>query len=195
MINYPKSVPELFRDVVQIASDNTDDSGTTLLQRLQLIDSGIVQLNYQYGSLDELHETLAGMNQGLTTPAERFPLIWLMEDIAVDRRNARHHYGNVSLRVVIAYPTKSYYKSHDREVNVFAPILRPIYYNLLDAIVQYNPFSVITEDNVPHKMTERKYWGKEQAAANKLTDFVDAIDIENLELTIHFPHSYTPLIS
>jgi hypothetical protein len=44
-------------------------------------------------------------------------------------------------------------------------------------------------DVLVHKKTDRSYWGTQQAGGagkNMLNDFVDAIEIENLELQINY---------
>lgn len=194
MMNYPKSVPVLFGEVVTRASANLNAAGQTLLQQLQEADAAIVRINYQYGPAVELTQTLTNMRLGKDVAKERFPLVWLIEDIPVDRRNAKRFFGDVSLRVVIAYPTKDTYTSAERETATFAPILRPIYYNLLECLPKHNAFSAVDEADIPHRMTERKFMGSDTQIQNMLTDFVDAIDIQDLSLTISFKHSYTPII-
>jgi hypothetical protein len=114
-----------------------------------------------------------------------------VEDITIDRRDPKF-YGKVSPRVVIMHKTLATYKSEAREANVFAPILRPVYQAILQSISESFAF-YIQEDRIPHKVTERKYWGSDNQAANQLTTNVDAIDIENLELTITKESCFNPI--
>lgn len=186
-MNYPMSIPEMFRCVVA-------ECQSLVLEELQAVESNITELNYQYGPLRELQQTLVQMKEGVTTPAKMWPLVWLIEDVTLDRSNARRYLGNTILRVVVAYPTNANWKSPEREAQTFAPILRPIYYRLLEAIEYSYHFHRQDRLSIPHRMTERKYWSADNEAANQLTTYVDAIDIEQLQLRVNFENAYTPII-
>lgn len=188
-MNYPDSITTIFGRAVTKTSD-------LVLEEIKEADENIVQLHYLFGTIQELESTLAGMQEANSTINKRFPLIWLVEDITQDRRNQNGFFASVSLRVIIAYPTSDTYTSAQREARSFAPILRPIYYNLLKAISRMGEFNMPAEfEGIGHRMTERKFWGTEAKVESKLTTFVDAIDIQDLELTIDYSNCYTNLLN
>lgn len=190
-MNYPLSVPALFGTAVTKAGTLPPPEGligVSLLAYLAATDSSISQLHYMHGPVQELYETLAQMQEGQTTPAKRWPLVWLVEDITQTRNTPDGFYASLRLRVVIAFPTKATYKSAEREAAVFVPILRPVYWNLLNAISRTGAFNRPLVEQIPHKMTERKRWGNDEKTADALTQFVDAIDIEDLELNVTYEY-------
>jgi hypothetical protein len=188
-MNYPASITSLFGDVVTKCSEY-------VLSDLQDANPAIEQINYLFGPVKELMETLANMQVGQTEINKMFPLVWLVEDITQDRRSQGGFYGSVNLRVVIAFPTSATYLSAQRESLVFDPILRPIYWNLLKAISVSRAFYGPDEfEGINHRMTERKYWGNDPKTEGALTTFVDAIDIEDLELRIDYQNCFTPILN
>lgn len=185
-MNYPQPITESFAWVVSRAQE-------ICLSEIQAAKPGIVNLNYQFGPIKELQQTLTKMQEGQTAINKMWPLVWLVEDITLDRRDSKQ-YAKTAVRVIIAFPTDATYKSSARETYIFAPILRPVYRAFLQAISQSfalgNPDE---EQGIPHRYTERKYWGADNQAATQLTEFVDAIDIEQLEVKINYQSCFNSI--
>lgn len=176
-MNYPQSIQKVFGDVV--------------LKAQTFLPNGFKMLNYEYGSLKEIQETL---NQKKNNVSTRWPLVWLVEDIPQDRANQNGFYADVSLNLIIATPTKKDWKSYQRDAETFDPVLRPIYWALLKSVSRTTAFRSPDEfRGINHTMTERKYWGRDDHASNLFSTFIDAIEITNLELKIDFQNCVNPL--
>lgn len=177
-MNYPISIPTIIGEVM-------DNVRAEVLADLQAVDSTITTVNYMYGNWKELQKR---MNAKVTNPTMnevRFPVVMLIEDITIDQRNS-NVFGKVNLNIVIATSTKEEYSSAQREELKFAPILRPIYYSLRKHLSKHKALTFRTERQVQSKYTERKYWGMDDNSKNALNDYIDAIELQDLETGINW---------
>lgn len=161
---------------------------TELLDQLQAANSNIQQVGYLFGHPKEMVETLIQYDQSKTKRDKKYPLVMLIEDIPI-RRGTQGYYGEAIVRIVIAMSTKATLKSAEREAANYAPILTPIYYELLRQIDLHSAFVTRGVRGIEHEMINRKYWGRENlygTESNTLSDFVDAIEIRNMRLTVNF---------
>lgn len=77
---------------------------------------------------------------------------------------------------------------------VFKPVLYPIYYSLLKQISKHNLTFAASPDLIPHDKWDRSFWGANSITSDKtggtdrsmLNDYVDAIDIMNLQVKIDY---------
>lgn len=141
-------------------------------------------LNYQFGYLDELNETLKQYSENATDAAKKYPLIWLVQPFTVDKtdRIDGAFYGTTKVRVVLFMHTDKVYKAKQRMDNVFKPVLIPIYSELLKQMD--NHLAIVTKYGQRiHQYTERYYWGVAQQ--ENFNDAVDCIDIVNLEIDVN----------
>lgn len=155
------------------------------------LPSQIKAVNYYHGHIWELIQHLQEVagNPNADQNKYRFPLVWLPEDIQYNI-NPRG-YSTATVRLIICHKTQQDYKSAVREQKVFEPVLRPIADILITQIANdRRHFVISSRANMEFDYTERKYWGREQFGdgttntANKLQDYVDAIDIQNLVLPL-----------
>lgn len=151
--------------------------------------SQIQAVNYYHGHIWELIQHLKEMAQSPETKKLRFPFIWLPEDITYNI-NPRG-YSTATVRLIVCHHTEQKYSSEQREQKVFEPVLRPIAEELIKGIANNRQFFVISDRaNMTFDYTERKFWGREEFGdgttntANKLNDYVDAIDIQGLEIPL-----------
>lgn len=161
---------------------------TELLAQLQDANSNIQQVGYLFGHPKEIVETLIQYDSSKTMRAKKYPLVMLLEDIETTR-GTMQYYGEANMRVVIAMSTEPTLKSAEREAINYAPILTPIYYELLRQIDLHSAFVTKGQRGIEHRMLNRKYWGRENlygTESNTLSDFVDAIEIRNMRLTVNF---------
>lgn len=136
-------------------------------------------LNYQYGYVSELRETLAQMNVVSST---KYPLVWLVQPFTISRVNGGY-YGDVTLRMFIIQETVKTYKATERMANTFKPVIYPVYRELIDQILfRSDLFDGTMDSHIPHSVTDRYYWGEEQSKA--LNDVFDCMEISNLKLKI-----------
>lgn len=181
--NYPISVPKIFGTVVEAVEP-------IVLPVIQGTWPGITNLNYIYGNWKEVSLRMQNMAIDSIRKSERFPVVLLIEDITVSRPSTSNGlFGTATnMNVVIATATQKDYSSEQREEKTFAPILRPIYWELLTQLVKSAAFNVTTERKIGHNYIERKYWGLENHSKNAMTEFIDAIDITNLDLPINWAY-------
>jgi hypothetical protein len=148
--------------------------------------TGITTINYQYGHFKELIQTLAQYDLSNSQRFEKYPLIYLVQDFREQRGRQPGVYSEVSLNIVICHQTDANYKITDRMNKVFKPVLYPIYYSLIEQLTKSNLTFASSPDMVQHDKYDRSYWGSDVIDKNMLNDYVDAIDIQNLQLKIDY---------
>jgi hypothetical protein len=150
----------------------------------------IETVNYQKGHKVELIQTLMEMDRANAYQAKKSPLIYLVQDFTEKRGRKVGEYTEANLNIIIAHQTESTRKVDDRYTKVFKPVLYPLYYELLEQIAKHPLIFQANGDDITHDKTDRLYWGRVAAGGgndqNKLTDFVDAIEITNLNLKFYF---------
>ncbi len=188
-MNYdePVYVVDVIEEVVKATSGailNTIKNNETLV----FGETNITALSYHKGSFDELIEDLSQKDGSQEERLKKYPLIYLVRDFEEVRGREAGIYCSVSLRVIIAHQTEQTYKIVDREEKVFKPVLYPIYYEFMRQL-GLSPMVNQTEESIRHIKIDRAYWGKnQQRGENKtaLNDYVDAIEVRNLELKINY---------
>lgn len=168
-----------------------------VLAQLQEFNPAIVGLNYQFGHIADIYQTLNEWNWTPEYQAQKFPLVWLVMDASIQTGRVGRN-DTVRFDLVIANQTNNTYKAADREVNNFIPILRPIYKELMSAIADSRYFSIGSKDTITHEYIERYYWGRDSGAtptgtnntANTFPDFIDAIHLRGLELPLNYNCSF-----
>lgn len=142
---------------------------------------------YMYGHPIEIVNTLKQKNKNGTFKFKKYPLIALFQDFDEVKGENMAIDSRVSLRVVIAVNTSPKYVSSERYANTFKPVLYPLY-NLLMEKIAKSPYTQLAEGIVPHTKTDRVYWGKTGIngnEANVFDDYLDAIEITDLELELY----------
>lgn len=182
--------PVYIVDVIGTVVSNVQDDVLSTIQANEaavLEDGTLIQaIDYQYGHVEELIETLSQKDKGdITDQQSKYPLIWLVQDFTEDRGKQPGIYAELSLSIIIAHQTVNTYKSTDRYTNVFKPVLYPIYYSLIQQLNRSPFVNQGNEDLIPHRKIDRLYWGAKQLS-NKLNDYCDAIEITNLNLKIDY---------
>ncbi len=142
---------------------------------------GISVLNYQYGYLSELRETLTQM-EAPGFDDKKYPLVWLVQPFTI-KRNDGDFYGDAKVRMFIIAASQKTLKADARMTQTFKPVIYPIYRTIIDEILK-NTTVFNTEMNrvLSHTVTDRYYWGEEQAQL--IGDVFDCMEINNLELQI-----------
>lgn len=145
-------------------------------------------LNYQYGYVEELNETL---KQWESDPAKyqiKFPLVWLAEPFNTDRK-IPGIYGTADVDLFIINNTTKDWKAKQRMDNNYKPVLYPIYRELLNQLVLSVVFEHITVESISHSVKKGYYWGENQKSV--LNDAVDCLKI-NMSLRICNNENCTP---
>lgn len=187
-MNYPVSIPKSIEAIV-------DRVRTAKLAELQAYDSTIETIAYMHGNMKEIVANLAEYTNNPAYKTKKFPIFILVEDIRINRANSDFYGVTDGMSIIIANHTKAEYKSAEREAKNFVPILRPLYQNFLKQIASHPAFNVRSERKVPHKVTERKYWGADEHTVNVLGDYIDAIEITEMNLPINWAWCNDPINS
>jgi hypothetical protein len=141
---------------------------------------------YDFGHYAEVVKNLTLKGQSPTKRTERYPLVWLVTDYPEIKGNFKI-YATTSLQIIIAMPTDMNYTMQQRRDTVFFPRLYPIYEELLNQISRYSLFGKPSVAAIEHTKIDRPYWGGQDSGngvANLFNDFIDAVQIKNLKLTI-----------
>jgi hypothetical protein len=177
----PKPFVEIMQDIVTATSDK-------LIAQLQEVNPKIVALNYQYGHLKEIIQTMQEDEKAPTFRPKKYPLVALMMDFPEEKGNAGGYFGKVTVQMVIAHISDPRLKAKQRYAATFKPILLPIYYELLEQIHSSLAIVTMSVKQIQHTKYDRPYWGSNglsDTAGNVFNDVIDAIEIQNLQLTIN----------
>lgn len=186
MVTQPIYIADIIRDAVSAFTP-------TVLPIIKANEAAILgrtnidTINFQKGHQIELIQTLAQLDASPQLKNLKYPLIWLVQDFKEKRGRKAGIYATTNLSIVIAHQTVDTYKATERDVNVFRPVLYPIYYALLEALAVSDFVNDGSSDLMMHDKEDKYFWGTQSIGgtiANQLNDYVDAIEISNLNLTI-----------
>jgi len=178
MLSLPKPINEIMSDCVGAVSQR-------ILPDLQRANSNIEALSFMFGHPLELKNRLKEMSESATERYLKFPVVMLFSDVQTSPASVKGSYQDVTLNMAIAMSTQPEYTASKRDLENFAPILRPIYAELIQAIFKCGYFWVQTPRELLGRSIERFFWGKEGIqgnTANQFNDYIDAIEIKGLKL-------------
>ncbi len=193
-------VVEEMKRLVGLASVATDNSGLSLLERIQAADLAVLQeskpgvtaskiqsIRFEFGHPVELLQTLKERSQNPSGKMDMWPMVMLFTDFPEQWTDRPVSYkATVTLQMVIAYCTSTKLKASDRLEKSFKPILYPIYEELLNQIDKSAFFVLYSKKQIPHRKWDRYYWGRSGLDANVFNDPIDAIEIQDLTLKINY---------
>jgi len=137
--------------------------------------------SFHYGHPEEIVNTFSEMVNDPDSKSDMFPAVCMMMDF---EEEYGYDYQSISSPTfIILTDTKPEYKAADRYEQTFDAILYPLYERFLAAIDR----STEVESSLEHTKIDRVYWGKNGLygnTANIFNDFVDAMEINKLELKI-----------
>lgn len=147
---------------------------------------------FDHGHYAEVLKTLSFKDTAITAAAKiKYPLVWLVMDFDEQHGKSPLWYAQCNFQVLICEPTDPNYTMDERRDNVFKKRLLPIYAILFDELHNTQEFGFPSNDVLTqHTMTMRPYWGLgqgtngETGTANLFNDYIDAIQIKNLNLSI-----------
>lgn len=171
--------PEII-NVVNLISDIVDDV------RAEYDPTNDKEPFYEHGHPLEIVNTLRKRTSSPTKKFEKFPLIALFEDI--DTTNGEGLFRlNSKLNLIIAVNTDRDYNAEKRYTESFDKVLTPLY-NLF--IKHYLRSRNVHSNHrkVAHEPIYRLNWGKKGlygTDGNIFNDYIDAIEIKNLDAKIY----------
>lgn len=139
-------------------------------------------LNYQYGYIQELDETLQQWEKDPAKFSLKFPLVWLAEPFIITRSGNSGLYGTTKADLFLINNTDKVWKASERMEYNYKPILYPIYRELLNQIAISEVLSNTGITDTPHTITKGYYWGENQKSV--LMDAVDCLKVGSTELLI-----------
>lgn len=139
---------------------------------------------YLYGHRAEISDTLLQMDDDKVRKYQKYPLVALRLDTPEENSKGMVNY---TLNIALIMLTDENYEAPDRYVNVFKPILYPMYDSFLRQLKASGLFSWPLPNARPdHTKYDRPYWGIEQGDGNVkniFNDPLDAIELINLKLS------------
>lgn len=185
----PVYIVDVFREIVAAtAAGKQKSSGKTLLEDLQAVDSLITNIHYDYGHYTDIRERLIAKNK--TDKQGKYPLVCLFEDHKI-KHGKEGLTGITDLKLIILYSSKKEITREQREVNVFRPILYPIYFEFLKQLAVSGHFNIYDVTKIPHDQINRPHWGDPGIYKNDsylFGDVLDGIEIANLQLETYLPN-------
>jgi hypothetical protein len=171
-----------FKVIVKATSD-------VLLPMLKTYDPNITAVHYHFGHPLEIINTLGAYDQGVSSKFDKYPLVAFFLDTEEDRGQKPGIYAKYRVHMAIIRECLNPNQTADeRDLTNFIPVLTPIYMELMKQIsYRGDMFLLPNLEAIPHRKTNRYYWGRSGLwgnEANIFNDWVDCIELQNLELEV-----------
>ena len=141
-------------------------------------------VSYQFGDWEYISNQLVIWGKSPMTSPLKYPIICLISPF---EENRSEEGDRVSLWFIILVNTRKDYLNEDREKCSFENVLRPIYRIFIDEITHDGRFVSNYRGIIPHIYIENYRYGRVGVLGpdgKPFRDFIDAIEIKDLELTI-----------
>jgi len=174
----PVYIDEELAAIVSIVSEK-------LLASLKEVDTNITGVHFRQGHPKEIIQELKKLSEGLTTKTERYPAVWLFRDFEENMSPRPGIYADATVRIFIATRTDPNYNSEKRKEKSFKPVLYPIYFEFMRQLELSGKFSVSGHEMQPVRKIDHYFWGRQglfEKEGNFFTDWIDCIELENLNL-------------
>lgn len=155
------TIVDVIRDAVEKVQARWDNEG---------------QPFFFHGHLQEVVNTFIEYDNSSRWSEKKFPCIILVHDFT---ESITGDFVDVKLNLIITTHSKQEYKASDRYEHTFTPVLYPLMELLFDELKFSN---YIDKMEVTYDKTDRLFWGTNNE--NTGTDYLDAIDLENINLRI-----------
>lgn len=173
-----RPLAEMIEDVVELVRED-------VLAEIKCKDDYIQTINYQYGSLVEIRQTLKQWDEDKEKKHEKYPCIFLILDTPeqIGLSNTGYN-GRYRCTIGIVHHTEDDYTADERYKNVIKPILYPIYESFVANLLDSGLFVGYDVQDTPHTKIDRVNMGK--GAFLQLDegsyDYLDAVELNNLQL-------------
>lgn len=150
------------------------------------------EVNYQFADTTYVNTILSAMSRSDKTVRLKFPLIVLLTPF-METRDDPNVSTSARISLTIAVRTMSGYDNETRLQKSFIEQLRPIYDSFIREFRNHESIDVQYNGVIPHNYRERFDLGSRGAmdsSGKKLTDLIDAIEIENLEIKLKNKQCY-----
>lgn len=142
-------------------------------------------VNFMYGHPVEI----VGQLQQMTGiyEAEKWPLVALFQDFEEKKGDSLSIESSVNLNIIIAQMTLPTLTSPERYEQTFKPVLYPLYEAFINQVALSGQFSEREPGLIKNVKIDHVYWGKKGlygSSANTFNDYIDAIEIKDLQLKL-----------
>lgn len=173
-----------FSDALKVITTRTEEA----LQSNSKVNFGGIKkaLYFMHGHPKEIADILQSYTNS-TGPKknQKFPCVALMRDFKEKLRDSPQGLtAKARPRIVFLTLTKPTYRADDRKIKNFDPILVPIVEEFINQIRISEFFGSPTIEDLDIDKWDRYYWGADPAQKTVLNDFVDAIEIEGINLIL-----------
>jgi hypothetical protein len=178
-----RELVEIFEDVVAATSVGCK---IAVARGNEVTQIDCPTINYTFGNGQYVKERLDELSRTDKGNEMKFPLIVLFVPATETRGKDNIYYSKSKVKVLIACSSKQQWSNEERKVYSFEYILRPIYRRFIEALKEDGRFD-FAEDEVPHEYSENYTYGRYGAyssAGDAVSEPIDAININNLELNI-----------
>ena len=140
-------------------------------------------VSYMFGDWEYIAGQLTVWSESPEASKLKFPIICLYSPYT-ENRTSRN--PDVALKFLIMVDTRKEYLNEERERVSFAKILRPIYDDFIKSILASPDLVNDYNGIVPHSYTENYRYGRKgvEADGKPFRDFIDAIEVKNLNIKI-----------
>ena len=150
----------------------------------------LTNLNYQYGYMKELNETLQEWDKNVEDRPKRFPLIWAEQPFNIIKGESGAYWGRIELlRVFFMVHTEINLKAEDRMTQKYKQVLYPIVREWLTQLDYSLAFHTEGVQKLRHIQQDVYYWGNQE---NVLTNPVDCVILTIRDLLIANNPNCTP---
>ncbi len=176
-------ITDLFRDTVEKLSEDVeilypDGKGGT-----KTIVSPHV--NYIFGNSQYIKDMLDVYSKSNTQSQRKFPLVALFTPINEDRSDWRY-FAKAKVSLVIVCSSQKEWSNEKRKIMSFENILRPIYWKLLEVLLEDDRFEW-DYDVIKHNYSENYSYGRYGAytdSGDRVSETIDAINIRSMEIAV-----------
>ena len=147
-------------------------------------DTAGVVLVFDHGHPLEIVNRVKEYSESDTLKFESFPRICLFHDF----EEKMTYQKNVTCTIVIVTDTSPTYTASQRYTYSFDPTLTPLYDLFIEMLGVADNVETTEGNYFKHTKIDRLYWGKNGLygnSGNVFNDYIDAIEINNLELIIN----------
>lgn len=148
-------------------------------------------IRYDWGHKSEMANTLTQMDNSKTQKPLKYPLVWLIMDFKEKKGKNWDVYSALGINFLFAVDTHVNYTQPQRRDKSYLPKLLPMYGAFMQAISEQTAFMKPYIFGIEHDFLLRPYWG-DGVNANLFNDFIDAIEISNLNLEVAQKKCTTP---
>jgi len=143
---------------------------------------------YEYGHPLDVINKLKQKDTHSSLKFKKYPLIALFQDFTENMGyNQTMRSSAEGLNIVICTNTRAELNAEERYNLNFRTILYPLYDLLIKHLVLSHEFLNTDPGLIPHQKIDRLYWGRSGLYGNEgniFNDYIDAIEIQNLQLDL-----------